>query len=61
MVERNTFHLMLLILGVVFAFLYIPMIILVIYSFNSSRLVTVWAGRISTSKRSAWARIWSAS
>jgi len=27
-----------------FAFLYIPMIILVIYSFNSSRLVTVWAG-----------------
>ncbi len=27
-----------------FAFLYIPMIILVIYSFNSSKLVTVWAG-----------------
>ena len=27
-----------------FAFLYIPMIILVVYSFNSSRLVTVWAG-----------------
>lgn len=27
-----------------FAFLYIPMIILVIYSFNESRLVTVWAG-----------------
>lgn len=27
-----------------FAFLYMPMIILVIYSFNSSRLVTVWAG-----------------
>ena len=27
-----------------FAFLYIPMIILVIYSFNDSRLVTVWAG-----------------
>jgi putrescine transport system permease protein len=27
-----------------FAFLYIPMIILIIYSFNSSRLVTVWAG-----------------
>ena len=27
-----------------FAFLYIPMIILIVYSFNSSRLVTVWAG-----------------
>ena len=27
-----------------FAFLYLPMIILVIYSFNASRLVTVWAG-----------------
>ncbi len=27
-----------------FAFLYLPMIILVIYSFNRSQLVTVWAG-----------------
>jgi len=27
-----------------FAFLYVPMIILVVYSFNESRLVTVWAG-----------------
>ncbi|MFD1195267.1 ABC transporter permease [Seohaeicola saemankumensis] len=27
-----------------FAFLYLPMIILIIYSFNASRLVTVWAG-----------------
>ena len=27
-----------------FAFLYIPMIVLVIYSFNASKLVTVWAG-----------------
>ena len=27
-----------------FAFLYLPMIILIIYSFNSSKLVTVWAG-----------------
>ena len=27
-----------------FAFLYLPMIILVIYSFNESKLVTVWAG-----------------
>ena len=27
-----------------FAFLYLPMIILVVYSFNASKLVTVWAG-----------------
>ena len=27
-----------------FAFLYLPMAILVVYSFNASRLVTVWAG-----------------
>lgn len=27
-----------------FVFLYVPMLILVIYSFNSSKLVTVWAG-----------------
>jgi putrescine transport system permease protein len=27
-----------------FAFIYLPMLILVIYSFNSSRLVTVWGG-----------------
>ena len=27
-----------------FAFLYIPILLLVIYSFNESRLVTVWAG-----------------
>lgn len=27
-----------------FAFLYLPMIILVFYSFNASKLVTVWAG-----------------
>ena len=27
-----------------FAFLYIPMIIVIIYSFNESRLVTVWGG-----------------
>ena len=29
---------------VFFAFLYIPIIILVIYSFNDSKLVTVWGG-----------------
>ena len=27
-----------------FAFLYIPILILIVYSFNESRLVTVWAG-----------------
>lgn len=27
-----------------FAFLYLPMVILIVYSFNASRLVTVWAG-----------------
>ncbi|MEM6939038.1 MAG: ABC transporter permease subunit [Pseudomonadota bacterium] len=27
-----------------FAFLYLPMIVLIIYSFNASQLVTVWAG-----------------
>lgn len=27
-----------------FAFLYIPIVLLVVYSFNESRLVTVWAG-----------------
>jgi putrescine transport system permease protein len=27
-----------------FAFLYLPMVLLVVYSFNSSKLVTVWAG-----------------
>ncbi|MEM8980812.1 MAG: ABC transporter permease subunit [Pseudomonadota bacterium] len=27
-----------------FAFLYIPMLVLMIYSFNASKLVTVWAG-----------------
>lgn len=27
-----------------FAFLYIPMVLLIVYSFNASRLVTVWAG-----------------
>ena len=32
------------ILTLCFAFLYIPIIILVVYSFNASRLVTVWGG-----------------
>ncbi|MEL7093033.1 MAG: putrescine ABC transporter permease PotI, partial [Pseudomonadota bacterium] len=38
----STFNVVSLTLG--FVFLYIPMLILVIYSFNASKLVTVWAG-----------------
>jgi putrescine transport system permease protein len=38
----TSFNLVALTLG--FAFLYIPILILVIYSFNASRLVTVWGG-----------------
>ncbi len=30
--------------GLGLAFLYLPMLVLVVYSFNSSKLVTVWAG-----------------
>lgn len=42
MTRLSPFNIVSLTLG--FAFLYIPMVILVIYSFNSSKLVTVWAG-----------------
>jgi putrescine transport system permease protein len=38
----SAFNLTALTLG--FAFLYLPIVILVIYSFNESRLVTVWGG-----------------
>jgi putrescine transport system permease protein len=38
----SVFNVVSLTLG--FAFLYIPMIILIIFSFNESQLVTVWAG-----------------
>ena len=38
----GTFSISSLLIGL--GFLYIPMLILVIYSFNASRLVTVWAG-----------------
>jgi putrescine transport system permease protein len=38
----STFNLASLALGL--AFLYLPIVILVIYSFNASRLVTVWGG-----------------
>lgn len=38
----SSFNIVSLTLG--FAFLYLPMLILVVFSFNSSKLVTVWAG-----------------
>ncbi|MFI8480208.1 ABC transporter permease subunit [Pseudomonas sp. NPDC078700] len=40
--KRFSFSNMMLWLG--FLFIYLPMVILVIYSFNGSRLVTVWGG-----------------
>ncbi|GKW48349.1 ABC transporter permease subunit [Halomonas sp. NCCP-2165] len=40
--RKPSFTTVMLILGLVF--LYLPMLILVFYSFNASRLVTVWAG-----------------
>ncbi|MFV0512314.1 MAG: ABC transporter permease [Jhaorihella sp.] len=42
MMRLSWFNAVSLTLG--FAFLYIPMIILVVFSFNESKLVTVWAG-----------------
>jgi len=42
MTRMSWFNAVSLTLG--FAFLYIPMVILVIFSFNESKLVTVWAG-----------------
>lgn len=41
-VVRSPWRIVILLTG--FTFLYAPMLMLVIYSFNSSRLVTVWAG-----------------
>ncbi|MEM9732366.1 MAG: ABC transporter permease subunit [Pseudomonadota bacterium] len=38
----NGFNITSVVLG--FAFLYIPIVLLIIYSFNASKLVTVWAG-----------------
>ncbi|HEY0940474.1 MAG TPA: ABC transporter permease subunit [Steroidobacter sp.] len=42
MKQSSTFRLTVLVFG--FAFLYIPILSLIVYSFNKSRLVTVWAG-----------------
>ena len=44
MVDRRTFRFMLLILGVIFAFLYIPISVLVGLSFNEGGLPTAWTG-----------------
>lgn len=41
-VVRSPWRILILVLG--FTFLYAPMLMLVVYSFNSSKLVTVWAG-----------------
>jgi putrescine transport system permease protein len=38
----SAFNIVSIVLG--FAFLYLPIVLLVIYSFNASRLVTVWGG-----------------
>ena len=40
--RASSFNIVSLVLGL--AFLYLPIVILVIYSFNASRLVTVWGG-----------------
>jgi len=40
--EASLFNIVSVVLGL--AFLYLPIVILVIYSFNASRLVTVWGG-----------------
>jgi len=42
MIRMSWFNTVSLTLG--FAFLYIPMLILILFSFNESKLVTVWAG-----------------
>ena len=39
---RSWFRTLALVLGV--AFLYVPIVSLVVFSFNKSRLVTVWGG-----------------
>lgn len=44
MTDPRTFRLMLLILGVIFAFLYIPISVLVGLSFNEGGLPTAWTG-----------------
>ena len=40
--KRFSFSKLMLVVGLLF--IYLPMLILVIYSFNASKLVTVWGG-----------------
>ena len=40
--KRYSFSNLMLVLGLLF--IYLPMVLLVIYSFNASLLVTVWGG-----------------
>jgi len=42
MKKFGSFNIFSLIVG--FSFLYIPIILLILFSFNESRLVTVWGG-----------------
>ena len=42
MLKASSFNLVALVLGI--AFLYLPIAVLVVYSFNASRLVAVWGG-----------------
>ena len=43
MIGRRSF-LVTTLMALGFAFLYIPILSMIVYSFNESRLVTVWAG-----------------
>ena len=42
MKARSRFVLSTLVFG--YAFLYVPLVLVVVYSFNSSRIATVWGG-----------------
>ncbi|MCQ0988911.1 ABC transporter permease [Jiella marina] len=48
----SRFNVVALVFG--FSFLYLPILLLVIYSFNASRLVTVWAGFSTVWYRELW-------
>jgi len=50
--QLSRFNVVALVFG--FSFLYLPILLLVIYSFNASRLVTVWAGFSTVWYRELW-------
>ena len=62
----SLFNVTSLVLG--FAFLYLPILLLMVYSFNASRLVTVWGGfspqwygalfRNEALMEAAWVTLW---